>query len=359
MSRIARVTALTIAAVAPAAAASPLPAQGTERHTLAGADAAVYDPAGRVQVVAGDGTDVVVEVARGGRDGARLRVATGRVRGANALRVIAPDRDLVYPALGRWSNTTLRVRDDGTFDGGGGGGGFFSRGQLTVRGGGSGAEAWADLVVRVPRGRRVAVHLGAGTLEARNVDGDITLNVHAATVVTERTRGRLVVDAGSGSVHVSDAEGAEVNLDTGSGGVEVRGVHAERLRVDAGSGSVRGRDVDARDVNLDTGSGGMQLERVRARTVKLDAGSGRVDLELLGDVDDARIDTGSGGITLRLPPTLGAMLDVDTGSGGVRADVPLEVTRRERDHLTGRLGDGRGRIVIDAGSGGVRLVPAR
>lgn len=358
MPRAAHVTALTTAAVAAAAAASTLAAQGTERYTLAGRDVAVYDPAGRVQVVAGTGSDVTVEVTRGGRDAARLRVASGAVNGWTALRVIAPGRDLVYPAMGRWNNTSFSVRDDGTF-GGGDRGRWFSSDKLTVRGSGRGDEAWADLVVRVPAGRRVAVYVGAGLASATNVDADLTLDVNAADVQTERTRGRLVVDAGSGSVRVSDAEGAEVYLDTGSGGVEVRGVRAERLRVDAGSGSVRGRDVDARDVALDTGSGGMQLARVHARTVKLDAGSGSVDLELVDDVDDARIDTGSGGITLRVPPTLGATLDVDAGSGGVRADVPLEVTRRERDHLTGRLGDGRGRIVIDAGSGGVRLLPAR
>jgi hypothetical protein len=47
------------------AAALPLRAQSAERVALEG-DATVYDPAGRVQVVAGDGGDVVVEVRRGG-----------------------------------------------------------------------------------------------------------------------------------------------------------------------------------------------------------------------------------------------------------------------------------------------------
>ncbi len=351
-----RLALVASAALLPAA----LHAQSAERYTLRGDDVAVYDPAGRVQVVAGTGTDVVVEVTRRGRDAGRLRVLTGAVGGHDALRVVAPAGDLVYPDVGRGSNVSLRVHSDGTFGGDQGGVlSMFSSDRVNVRGSGGGVEAWAEVTVYVPARRRVAVHVGAGSAAARDVDGDLTFDAHAAAVTTERTRGRLTVDAGSGPVHVRDAQGADVNLDTGSGGVELRGVRADRLRVDVGSGSVQGGDVDARDVNFDTGSGGIRLANVRARALKLDAGSGSVDLELTGSIDNAKIETGSGGITLRVPLTLGATLDVDAGSGGIHSDVPLQVSRSERGHLTGRLGDGRGRIVIEAGSGGVRLVPAR
>ena len=334
--------------------------QTVERYTLRGTDVAVFDPAGRVEVVTGSGADVAVEVTRRGRDAGRLRVVTGAVSGRDALRVVPPAGDLVYPELGRGSNVTLRVRSDGTFgtDGGGTFGGISSD-RVTVRGDGNGPEAWADVRVLVPAGRHLIVHVAAGSATAQQVDGDLTFDVHAAHVSTEGTRGRLVVDAGSGPVRVRDAQGSEVNLDTGSGGLEMRGVHVGRLRVDAGSGPVQGGDVDATDVNLDTGSGGIHLDRVRARTFKLDAGSGSVDLEFAGTLESAHIETGSGGLTLRIPPTLGAMLDVDTGSGGIQTDVPVQVTRSERDHLTGRVGDGRGRITIEAGSGAVRIAAAR
>ncbi|HEY0777380.1 MAG TPA: DUF4097 family beta strand repeat-containing protein [Gemmatirosa sp.] len=344
----------------PLAGPLALRAQSPERYTLRGDDVAIYDPAGTVQVVAGSGGDVVVSVVRRGRDAGRLRVLSGAVGGHDAVRVVAPAGDLVYPDIGRGSNVTLRVRSDGTFGGNDGGlfGGLTSD-RVTVRGDGGGVEAWAEVTVYVPAGRRVAVHIGAGTAGARDVSADLRFDAHAARVATERTRGRIVVDAGSGAVRVHDAQGQEVNLDTGSGGVELRGVRADRVRVDAGSGGVSGGDVDASDANFDVGSGGLRLERTHARTLKLDAGSGSVDLELAGAVDNAQIETGSGGITLRLPPTLGATLDVDTGSGGIHTEIPVQVTRSERDHLTGRIGDGRGRIVIAAGSGGVRLAAAR
>jgi hypothetical protein len=222
-------------------AAGPLAAQSAERFTLDGRDVTVYDPAGRVRLVAGSGPDVAVEVTRGGRDAGRLRVQTAD--GGRALVVIPPEGDLVYPALGRHSRATFRLKRDGTFDGNSGG--MFDRGRLTVRGDGDGTEAWADMVVRVPRGARVTVHVGAGVAEASNVAADLTLRLQAAEARTEGTRGRLLVDAGSGAVRVRDAEGDDINLDTGSGSVEVHGVRARRLRIDTGSGSARGGDLSA------------------------------------------------------------------------------------------------------------------
>jgi hypothetical protein len=340
---------LTVAGTALAAASAR--AQSPERHTLTG-DAAVWNLAGSVRVVAGTGRDVVVDVTRQGRDASKLRVVAGAVRGQNAVRVVYPDEDVIYPAMGR-ANVRTRIRSDGTW--GGDGGRFFSSDAIEVRGSGRGTEAWADVSVAVPAGQRLTVHLAAGDASVTNVDGDIVLDVDAASVTTERTRGRLVVDAGSGRARISGAQG-DVDLDLGSGPVELRDVSATRLKVDGGSGSLTGTNVSAPTIDLDMGSGGARLANVTTRDFKLDAGSGSVDVDFAADVDDVRIDSGSGGVTLRIPSTLGASIDIDTGSGGIESDVPIQVTRKEHDHLRGTIGDGKGRIVIDGGSGGVRIL---
>jgi hypothetical protein len=327
-------------------------AQSAERRTVTG-DAAVYNVAGTIRVVAGTGREVVVDVVRRGRDAGRLRIEQGEIRGRQTVRVVYPNDDIVYPGLGGRTRVQTRIRADGTFHGGDGGG-FFSRDQITVRGSGSGVEAWADVTVAVPVGQRLDVHLVAGDASATNVDGDLKLDVDAATITTERTRGRLAVDAGSGRVRINGARG-EIDLDVGSGDVEVRDVEAGRFRVDGGSGDLIGTNVSATSVDLDVGSGATRLARLSTRQLKVDAGSGAVDLDFVGDVDDVRVDSGSGSITLRIPPALGAALDIDTGSGGIESEIPIQITRRERDHLTGQIGDGRGRIVVDGGSGTVRL----
>lgn len=324
-----------------------LAAQSPERYTLRGSAVEIHQVVGRVTVVQGSGAEVTVDVTRRGRDAGRVRVERDGDRG---LRIGARDEDLVYPEL-RGSRVSGRVARDGTI----GGDGWMGGRTVTIRRDGSGTEAWADVVVRVPRGQQVAVHVLAGWGEAKDVEADVTLDTHAARAVAERTRGRLVVDAGSGGADVRDAQG-DVTIDSGSGDVVLSGVNARRLVVDAGSGDVRGEGVRAPDLSLDTGSGDVRLARVEARTIRLDSGSGDVDLDLAADVDDVRIDSGSGSVTLRVPTTLGAEVDVDMGSGGFDTQLPIRVSRSERRHITGTVGDGRGRIVIDSGSGKVRMV---
>jgi len=328
-----------------------------ERRTLAGDRIAIYNLAGKVRVQAGSGSQVVVDATLGGRDAGQLKLATGDVRGWQSFRVVYPSDRIIYPEMGYRSRTQMSVNSDGTFDDSGDRHSFFGRDRerVEIRGSGSGLEAYADLVVSVPRGQRIAIHLGVGDTHISNVDGDILVSVGSASVTAEHTRGRLNLDTGSGSVTLTDAQG-EVTLDTGSGGVTVNGVSGESLNMDTGSGTIRASDIDVKTLKADVGSGGMQLGRVKAPRIDLDAGSGGIDLDILSAIDDLRVDSGSGGVTLRLPATLSAEVDIEANSGGIDSDFAVQTTHFERRHLRGVIGDGRGRLRIESGSGRVRLI---
>ena len=354
-----------------------LPAQEVER--IRGSEVAVYNLAGRAEIVRGEGADVVVRVSRGGKDAGRLCVETGEVRGRQTLRVVYPGDEIVYPEFGG-SRKNLIVADDGTFPDGvsallallGWGGD-----RVTIRGsGGDGIEAWADLVIEVPVGQRAAVYLGAGTIEARGVDGRLDLDMgpgsvtatamagalaidtSAGTVRVSGMGGNLSVDTGSGSIDVENlTAGAKVELDTGSGGIDVKNVTGSgEVELDTRSGDVSARAVQARRLIVDTGSGSVKLKGVASPDIAVDTGSGSVELELLTDVDALKVDTGSGSVTVSVPSDLGGTMEIDTGSGGIEPDIPVQVRSASRDHLRGLIGDGRGRIVIDTGSGSVHLV---
>lgn len=354
LDRSFRRSATLLGAVLALAAAAPAAAQDVERYQLSGDEVAVYDLVGRVEVVPGTGSHVLVEVRRGGADARELRIVTEPVRGREALRVVFPSDDIVYPELGRRSRTTLRVNQDGTFGHGGG----WRDDRVEVRGSGSGLEAWADIRVLVPAGRRISVNLGVGEAMVREVEGSIRVDALSAPVRTERTRGPLSIDTGSGSVSVIEADG-DLEVDTGSGGVDVVGVRGRRITIDTGSGSVDASDLTADDVEIDTGSGSIDAIDVRADRVSLDTGSGGVEVGLLTDVSDLLIDTGSGGVRLTVPEGLGADIEIETGSGGIELDVPVVMEAMERSYFRGRIGDGGGRIKIDTGSGSVRLLRGR
>ena len=334
---------------------SALPAQ--DRRDVAGRDVAIYNIAGRVRVESGTGSEVSVEMTRGGRDGSRLSIATGEIRGRNTFRVIYPTGDdIIYRGDGddRWgSSTDMRIDRDGTWGHNDGG---FGRGDRTrVRTRGSGTEAWADLVIRVPAGKSVSVYLGLGELTATRVAADLNLDVSAARVVANGTRGRLDIDAGSGGVEVRDASGARLNIDNGSGSISLTDVQSESCLIDTGSGGVTGGGVQCGTLSVDVGSGSVRLDRIRSTDVTVDAGSGGVSLSFTAAPKGLTVDAGSGRVTVALPDGVDASVDIETGSGGITSDFPVRTTRVQRNSLRGTIGDGAGRIRIETGSGSVYL----
>ena len=344
-----RTTMRGMAVLAAMALGAPLDAQ--EVHRVTGADIAIYNLAGQTRVVAGSSSDVVVRVTRGGADAADLTVETGPVRGRSTLRVRYPDDEIVYPAIGRGSSTSFSVRADGTF----GDDGRDNGERVRVRGSGTGLEAWADLVVEVPANGRVSVYVAAGDMDATGVNATLRLDVGSGTVTAANMSGALSLDTGSGGVSVRGVRGT-LDVDTGSGSVEVADVVGDQVSLDTGSGRVTGAVIDTPALLVDTGSGSVELTRVSSPNVSVDTGSGSVEIELLEDVDVLEIDTGSGSVTVTAPANLGGTVEIDTGSGGIDLDFPLEVRSVRRDRVQGRLGDGAGSIVIDTGSGSIRIV---
>jgi hypothetical protein len=347
--------------VSGAAFVSPPAVAQISRHVLKGDSVAIYNLVGELRVEAGSGSDVVVEIQRQGADAAKLDVQSGPLRGRETLRVIYPDDVIVMPEWGRGSNTTMHVRDDGTFGEGHGGrhdrSGLFDEGhQVRITGRGrDGLEAYADLRVSVPSGKNVALYLGVGKVFVTNVDGAIRVWVASADVAADRTKGSLRVESGSGNVDVRTAAG-DVNLETGSGDITLAGMNGSSLRLDTGSGNVTLTDGKAATLHVETGSGEIEATATSGDELSFETGSGNVEVALVTTFRSVRIETGSGDVTLKVPPTLGAEVDLDTGSGDIDlGGLTLQVRRVAHDHVTGTLGDGKGRVSVETGSGDVHL----
>ena len=339
-------TALLAAALSTLA---PSVVAAQERITLAGPAVTVYNLAGAVTVERGGGSAVVVEVTRGGRDAARLRLEQGPVGERATLRVVYPGSSIRYPRGD--GNTNLRVRDDGTF-----GDSWRGNQGRAIRVGDEGeVEAWADLRILVPPGLAVEVRVAVGEVAARGVQADLQLDTHSGNVTAADLQGRITLDTGSGDVEATGVSG-DLAVDTGSGEVLVRGGRVARLGVDTGSGSVRLEGIAADSLTVDTGSGGVSGS-ADAEVVAVDTGSGDVQLDLGARLRDVEVDTGSGSVTLLVPAAYGARVVLESSSGDLELGLPLQLVRRGDDTLEGTIGDGRGRLTVDTGSGRITVRP--
>ena len=335
---------------------------------------------GKVDIGAATGSQFEVEVFVRGADGVpgniKLEESTRGSRARLAVEFpVDEERRYVYPEFSRRRAQLWSAQRSGSESLLGEILRSISGRRIRIERTGSGLEAWADVTIRVPEGRSLKVELGAGDIdvsdvtadldlntragmaEAADLDGDVEIGVGSGGLAVQDVRGRLVMDTGSGKASLDRFEGDTLSIDTGSGSVAVTEVSAETIDIDTGSGGVTVDGLEAKSLSIDTGSGNVRIESAGADAAVIDTGSGSVylALERMGD-GKFEIDTGSGSIVFLVPDDLSARFDIDIGSGGIDVEVPIAKTlHKSRGEMRFIAGDGDANVVLDTGSGSVRV----
>lgn len=193
-----------------------------------------------------------------------------------------------------------------------------------------------DLFVKVPRGSRVNVDSGSGLVEVRDTLGPVDVDSGSGSVTVARAAGPVNVDASSGSVTVEEVQG-DVDLDVGSGSITVTRVSG-RVAIDGSSGSVSAAEIEG-GLAADTGSGSISLCRV-AGDIAVNTGSGSVGLHQVRSKSIV-VDTGSGGVEADFEVLPAGRYRFDTGSGCITLTVPPQAS------FVLEAETGSGRIVSD------------
>lgn len=137
--------------------------------------------------------------------------------------------------------------------------------------------------IKVPKAIALDLKTGSGDVEVKGVKGEIDFVTGSGDAQFNVEAEKLDVRTGSGSVNVAGAIG-NVDLDSGSGDIEMSGLHG--------------------DSQINTGSGDVTL------TYKAAPKKGRVKLK-----------TGSGDATILLPATTKLLTKVKTASGTVFNEI--------------------------------------
>ena len=174
----------------------------------------------------------------------------------------------------------------------------------------------------------------------------------------------LTVEAvtGDGSIDVRDLRG-EIELRSGDGSIRLQRVEGQ-IRVNTGDGSVMAREIQGA-VAVTTGDGPVEMtgrfDALRART-----GDGPIGIDALPGSAVSRewnITTGDGGVRLRLPSGLNADVDAHTGDGAITM-TGIEVMTPQRSpesqarphNVRGRIGQGGEMLTVRTGDGSIDVI---
>jgi hypothetical protein len=117
-----------------------------------------------------------------------------------------------------------------------------------------------QLDVRLPDNLGLEVDDGSGSIEIRGVRGDIVLDDGSGSITMVDVGGNVKIDDGSGSISVQGV-GGDISINDGSGGITVRGV-AGSVIVDDGSGSIDVSEVEKDLTIVNSGSGGLDFSNI-------------------------------------------------------------------------------------------------
>lgn len=124
---------------------------------------------------------------------------------------------------------------------------------------GFGKRGAIALDISMPKGIDLDIDDGSGSIEVRDTEGALTINDGSGSISVRKLTD-VRIDDGSGSIEVEDASG-DVYIDDGSGSIRVSRV-AGSIVVDDGSGSINVADVKGDFRVIDAGSGSVNYSGV-------------------------------------------------------------------------------------------------
>jgi DUF4097 and DUF4098 domain-containing protein YvlB len=147
-----------------------------------------------------------------------------------------------------------------------------------------------------------------------------------------------------------------LNLHTGDGKIELGNFKGE-MELRSGDGSQEVDNVDGK-LHATTGDGHIQANG-RFDELELKTGDGRVEARATAGsalTTGWRLESGDGTVTLEVPESLAADVDLHTGDGHIDLDMPVTTSGKLRENeVRGKLNGGGNLLVIHTGDGSIRL----
>jgi len=138
-----------------------------------------------------------------------------------------------------------------------------------------------DLTVRVPAELALDIEDGSGSIEIEGV-GSTRLDDGSGSIEIENMRGDLTLVDGSGSIDVRNVEGNLIVDEDGSGSMQIAGVTGDVEIDEDGSGSISIRDVGGNVRIREDGSGSIRAVEVVGDFIVDRDGSGGITVDGIG-----------------------------------------------------------------------------
>ena len=153
--------------------------------------------------------------------------------------------------------------------------------------------------------------------------------------------------------------GDTLNVETGSGNIELVEIRSGRVRIDSARGPVHGDKVESTHLEASTGSGKMLLEGLETVSMRIYSDTGNVELATeLKHTKEASIRSTTGDVTIRLGSFASFQLEATSTSGTVKGSgINVEVDQFEKNNAKLVRGHGGTNLRVESQSGQIVIRP--
>jgi DUF4097 and DUF4098 domain-containing protein YvlB len=172
-------------------------------------------------------------------------------------------------------------------------------------------------------------------------DGDLRLKSSNGRIrISHASFGICEADSSYGSIIGNRLEGSSIELHSSNGGVELADVQVESMDLSSSYGSIRAAQIVAKSVKATSGNGGVRIVCSPGAPADL----------------NAQVKSSYGTVEFTAPPGFSGEVYLHTDYGSIRTALPVtmsgEITRQK---VTGRIGQGTGKLHLESGNGSVEL----
>jgi Putative adhesin len=207
--------------------------------------------------------------------------------------------------------------------------------------------------VRVPPETEVSSVSDSGATTVHGVAGHVVVRTQSGAIELAGLGATAAVTTGSGAVAVDGVAGA-LSVITSSSGFTGRALRSG-LHVRTGSGAVDAAFTGSGDVDVQTASSAIRLRGVNG-AVTASSQSGRVSVEGVPS-RPWQFSTGSGSMDIVIPPDAALTLDASSRSGSVTVRPPVQGSVSKRN-VNGTIGGGGPLVHVTSRSGSVVVTVA-
>jgi len=207
-----------------------------------------------------------------------------------------------------------------------------------------------SFTVTVPTRTALDCHTSFGSIRIQDITASVKADTSFASVTADRVRGPLRLTTSHGAIRGNQITSDNVVAESSFGNVEL----TYAAPPDANGTNPASGSLDAK-----TSFGSITCRQVAQGRILTQTSFGSVRIECLASAPpDLQLEaaTSHGSITCQVPSGFAGQVHLDTSFGEVQTDRSILVQGRlGKDHLTGTIGEGKGRVRLKTEFGNITL----